>query len=42
MVREKEFGDQFMELVAPGLYKPDIGLDGSNPLFMEAADTIIT
>lgn len=41
VVREKELGDQFMELVTPGLYKPFIGLDWSNPLLMET-DTIIT
>lgn len=41
ILRQDTFGDQFVSLINLGLYKPDIGLDPSNPLFMEAAATII-
>lgn len=40
-IREDEFGDQFVVLEDADLYHADVGLDGTDPTFMEAGRIVV-
>ena len=41
VIRQDMFGDQFVALRHLHVYRPDVGLDASDPCFMEASDLVV-